>query len=126
MNVLRVPAGWYHAARMLGRRIPVIFIFLSTACLTHYARGDDAVPLNAKTEVRIWTHGQLVRWHGVSMLIDSITGIPYDEKLDCDSCRQGIARADVDSVIVVNSIRSNVLLAVYTAALMGILFSNPQ
>jgi hypothetical protein len=126
MYVLRVAAGWYHAVRKLCRRVSVIFILLPTACLTHYARGDDAVPLNANTEVRIWTHGHLLRWHAVSMLVDSITGIPYKSPLDCDSCRQAIPRAEVDSVIVVNSIRSNAVLAVYTTVLMAVLFSNPH
>lgn len=48
--------------------------------------------------VLIWTHGTVEKWHGVEVTADSVSGIPYEKSLDCDSCRLSIPRAQVDSM----------------------------
>jgi hypothetical protein len=43
-----------------------------------------------------------MRWHGVVIRSDSISGIPFLQRLECDSCRRAVPLADVDSVRVGN------------------------
>ena len=52
--------------------------------------------------MQIWHKDGKVEWHGVSVSVDSIHGIPYHRPLSCDSCRVAIARAHVDSVRIGN------------------------
>lgn len=49
-------------------------------------------------QVRIWSGDSVVLWHAVVMTHDSISGIPYHQSLQCDSCRRSLPRAVVDSV----------------------------
>jgi len=37
------------------------------------------------------------RWHGVVVTSEAVTGIPYQQALECGSCRKGAARGRVDS-----------------------------
>ena len=59
--------------------------------------GTDTRPTS---EVRVWTHGQVLRLHGTTMLLDSITGIPVTDSLACDACRIGVPLSEVDSVFM--------------------------
>jgi hypothetical protein len=73
-----------------------------SGCAFGYARvpepaGTDTQPT---TEVRVWTRGRLLRLHGATMLLDSITGIPTKDPLECDACRIGLPLTDVDSVFM--------------------------
>lgn len=36
--------------------------------------------------------------HGVIVGAESVSGIPFVKPLDCDSCRMGIGRTEVDSL----------------------------
>jgi len=40
----------------------------------------------------------MLRLHGVIVGADTVSGIPFVRSLDCDSCRVGIERAEVDSL----------------------------
>jgi len=73
-----------------------------TGCAFGYARvaepaGTDTQP---EAEVRVWTHGRVLRLHGTTFLLDSITGIPVHDPFECDSCRVGLALTEVDSVFL--------------------------
>lgn len=77
-------------------------LVLLTGCAFGYARvvepaGTDTQP---EQEVRVWSHGRLLRLHGTTFLLDSITGIPAKDPLDCDDCRIGLALTEVDSVFL--------------------------
>ena len=43
--------------------------------------------------------GRHWRLYGVTVLLDSVTGIPADRSLDCDLCRVGFPRSQIDSVV---------------------------
>src|SRR5580765_5940984 len=81
--------------------LPLAPTLLLGACLGGRVRLDESTPVNAWQAVDVWTHGQRLRLHGATVLLDSITGIPYDEPLTCDSCRVGVPRAQIDSAFVV-------------------------
>ena len=40
----------------------------------------------------------MVRWHGVTVTTDSMSGIPFQRPLDCDSCRVAVELTTIDSV----------------------------
>jgi hypothetical protein len=40
----------------------------------------------------------VLRLHGVIVGSDTVSGVPFLKSLDCDSCRVGIERAEVDSL----------------------------
>lgn len=44
-----------------------------------------------------------MRIHGLTVLADSLRGIPSPAPLDCDSCRVAVPRAEVDSIRVFES-----------------------
>ena len=61
-------------------------------------------PLPPRQQVQVWQHGQAVRWHAFVMAQDSVSGVPFLRSVACDSCRQTLARAEVDSVRLGNPV----------------------
>jgi hypothetical protein len=59
-------------------------------------------PWRPRQQVQVWAGGQTLRWHGVVIEADSISGVPFRQPPDCDSCRVKVARQRVDSVRVGN------------------------
>ena len=61
-------------------------------------------PLDQPTQIRpgdavlIWNHGAFNTWHAVVITQDSVSGIPYEMSLTCDSCRISVPRSQVDSM----------------------------
>jgi hypothetical protein len=55
-----------------------------------------AVAPDAKAQV--WSHGAEAEWHALRSSADSISGIPSNLSMKCDSCRRALSRTDVDSV----------------------------
>lgn len=60
--------------------------------------------LKPRQQVQVWSGGRAVRWHGVVVRTDSVSGVPYSKPLPCDSCRRAIPLASVDSVRVGNPV----------------------
>jgi hypothetical protein len=48
--------------------------------------------------VEVWRGRQRLELKGIRLTADSISGIPFIRRLDCDSCRLTIPRAEVDSI----------------------------
>jgi hypothetical protein len=40
------------------------------------------------------------KWHAVIITQDSVSGVPYDLAVECDSCRRSLPRSQVDSMKV--------------------------
>jgi hypothetical protein len=68
------------------------------ACVGGYVRVVEPTDFKATRELDVWSHGQRLRLHAVSMLLDSVTGIPLKSPLSCDWCRVGFPMTEVDSV----------------------------
>jgi hypothetical protein len=70
------------------------------ACVGGYVRVVEPTDFNATRELDVWSHGQRLRLHAASMLLDSVTGIPLRSPLTCDRCRVGFALTEIDSITV--------------------------
>jgi len=55
-------------------------------------------PLGPQTPVRIWSGGQVQKWHAVIITEQWVSGIPYQMPVTCDSCVLRIPRTQVDSM----------------------------
>jgi hypothetical protein len=54
--------------------------------------------LPARQQVQVWQGGTALRWHAVRVGADSVSGIPFQRPVACDSCRTAVPRASVDSL----------------------------
>lgn len=59
---------------------------------------DQPVPVRRDDPVWIWTSDGFTKWHAVVITRDSVSGIPFQSSVKCDSCRQSIPRSRVDSI----------------------------
>ena len=81
----------------------LVFVSLAAGCATsHLAwrRLDDPTRLKPDKLVWIWGGGELNKWHSVVVTQDSVTGVPYDIPLPCDSCQRSLPRNQIDSMKV--------------------------
>ncbi len=73
-------------------------------CLTGCGAGWRAVPppdmgpLPARQQVQVWQGRQAHQLHGVDFTSDSVSGIPFVRRLDCDSCRIVLPKASIGSI----------------------------
>jgi hypothetical protein len=74
-------------------------LLLLGACLGGRVQVDEWTDIAVTQNVDVWTQGQHWRLHGVTVMLDSISGIPADTSLDCDDCRLGFPRSQIDSVV---------------------------
>ena len=86
----------------LGLRAAVMTVLalVSTACSAGWSRQSlsalETVP--ARQQVQVWRGRQSSIFHGVRADSTAIRGIPYQKRLDCDTCYVSMPRAEVDSV----------------------------
>ncbi len=73
---------------------------LVQSCSTGWRRVNPppGVQWPAQQRAQVWRGGQSVQWHSVRVSRDSISGVPFVQPPSCDSCRVGVALAEVDSV----------------------------
>ena len=79
----------------------MLFLMLTeSACGAGWHRIDPAVPshLRERQQVQLWQHGRRLQLHAVRLVADSISGVPFVQSPDCDSCRITLPRASVDSI----------------------------
>jgi hypothetical protein len=71
-----------------------------SACGAGWHRIEPAVPSNLpqRQQVQVWKGGHRLQLHALKVTGDSISGIPYTQHPDCDSCRVSVAAASVDSI----------------------------
>jgi len=81
----------------------LLFVLLAAGCATRYLawrRVDQPTPLKSEDVVWIWGGGAANKWHAVVITQDSVSGVPYELPLPCDSCRHSLSRSQVDSMDV--------------------------
>lgn len=85
----------------------LIASLLTQACGAGWRRQplETLKPLPARQQVQMWSEGEMQRWHAVSFTPDHFFGIPFQQPVDCDSCRLSIPRAEVDSIRLGNPTR---------------------
>jgi hypothetical protein len=92
---------WHMVRRITLRCACLVLVLLTPGCSTGYwgwrPLGQfDAV--DPRDRVRIWSRGALNEWHAVVITDDSVSGIPYEMSLSCDTCRRALLRTQVDSI----------------------------
>ena len=106
-----------------------ILTLVSTGCAAAGWQRVDIVPATAiapRQVVQIWHGGQDEEWHGVQFTEDSVIGVPYIKRLDCDSCRMALPRAAVDSVRYGDPVTPGIAIALAPLGallLFGIVFA---
>lgn len=63
--------------------------------LTDPTPGDTLPP---RDQYLIHHGGVVDRWHAVQVSDDSVTGVPWLQPIDCDSCRVALPQTTVDSI----------------------------
>lgn len=81
------------------RSAALSLLLLLGACVAGRVHVDEWTDIAIPQKVDVWTQGQHWQLHGVTVMLDSISGVPADISLDCDSCRVGFARSQIDSVV---------------------------
>lgn len=64
----------------------------------HRASGPLPPTFPPRQQLQVWRGGQHTLWHGVQVQADTISGIPFHRGLECDTCRQRLPLAGIDSV----------------------------
>lgn len=57
-----------------------------------------AEQLPPRQQAQVWTGSESRRWHAVRIVGDTVSGVPYLEPPECDSCRVALNRSVVDSI----------------------------
>lgn len=75
-------------------------LLLQAACSAGWHRIEPAAPgnLSKRQQVQVWQGGRRFQLHAVRVSADSVSGVPYVQPPDCDSCRVSVARSTVDSL----------------------------
>jgi len=58
----------------------------------------QASALPPRQQVQLWMRGESLQLHGLVFTADSISGIRFNQPLECDSCRRAWPVAAVDSI----------------------------
>lgn len=79
-------------------RVMLLAALLGAGGCASWRRVEAPPPdaLRATQQVQLWRGGQAEVLHGVAVRGDTVTGIPYHLRLDCDSCR--VTRVGYDSL----------------------------
>src|SRR5690349_17581706 len=83
---------------VMARFTHIALLLLVGGCSPIGWRRADLPPRVNRRQFQIWSGGAVTRWHGVLITCDSVSGIPYDMPLDCDTCRRSMACTQVDSI----------------------------
>jgi hypothetical protein len=71
----------------------------------------------ARKQVQVWTDDRSWRLHGVRITADTLSGIPFMQSLDCDSCRTVLPLATVDSIKMGRSEAASIAIVVVPVSL---------
>jgi len=88
------------SVRVLTHNSRLAVVLLAAGCSGYWGRRpvDQPTPVGRHNPVWIWRSGEVMKWHAVVITQDSVSGIPYQMSVKCDSCRRSLARTQVDSM----------------------------
>jgi hypothetical protein len=93
------PVAARHRLRL--RIVAFTLALLAVGCHSEWRpRLEEPASIKPSDEVMIWTSGSSELWHAVAITSDSVSGIPYETSLECDSCRRSMPLVLVDSMKV--------------------------
>jgi hypothetical protein len=78
----------------------LLFALAASGCTSHWGWRplDQPTPLKRDNLVWIWSRGTVNKWQAVTYTKDSVSGIPYEMSVKCDSCRLSLPLTQVDSM----------------------------
>ena len=90
------------------RFFPLVVLALVWGCGAGWHRPRSALPatLAPRQQVQVWQDGAALQWHAVRLTAESVSGIPFLQPVECDSCRIAVARVTVDSSRLGNPVAS--------------------
>jgi hypothetical protein len=104
-----IPSSGFVSARCAS----IALLLLAAGCIpVGWHRTDLTSPFKRREQVKVWSRGNVERWHAVVFSRDSISGIPYKMPVDCDRCRRSVALTEVDSLRTASPLGFWVLMAV--------------
>src|SRR5260221_11356862 len=85
---------------LMTRCLSIAFVLLIAGCAGYWGKRplDQPTRLNPRNPVWIWTGGEVEKWHEVVITPDSVSGIPFDQPLQCAVSRQSVPRTLVASM----------------------------
>ena len=101
----------------------IALLLLAGGCIpVGWHRTDLTSPFKRREQVKVWSRGNVERWHAVVFSRDSISGIPYTMPLDCETCRRSTALTEVDSLRTAGPLGALVFMVVgATAVVYGLI-----
>ena len=90
-----------------SRSSTVGLLWLVTACGAGWHREDVAPQrqLPVRQQVQVWVGDEARVLHAVIVDSTSVSGVPFHQSPDCDTCRVAVARNTVDSIRLGNQER---------------------
>jgi hypothetical protein len=78
----------------------LVMVMAQSGCGAGWHRIDPLGPgsLPKRQQVQVWEGGQKVQLHAVKLDGDSLSGVPYVQPPDCETCRVSVPTTSVDSV----------------------------
>jgi hypothetical protein len=84
-----------------GRNVLLLLAILAISGCGAGWHNEPVQPMHTvdpRQQVQVWTNGKALRWHGLRLHQDSLSGLPYVAALGCDSCRRTLPLTAVDSL----------------------------
>jgi hypothetical protein len=105
------PVAARHPIRL--RIVAFTLALLAVGCHSEWRpRLEEPASIKPADAVRIWSSGTVAQWHAVVITSDSVSGIPYETSLQCDSCRRSMPLVLVDSMKVSHATSAKTVLIV--------------
>lgn len=73
-------------------------LLMLVGCGAGWHRTDLVTPDSPRQQVEVWQGESAQRWHAVRVTDSTVSGVFYLRPIECDSCRQTLARTSVDSI----------------------------
>jgi len=103
------PVATRHPTRL--RIVAFTLAVLAVGCHSEWRpRLEEPASIKPHDVVRIWSSDAVAQWHAVVITSDSVSGIPYETSLQCDSCRRSMPLALVDSMKVSHATSGKMVL----------------
>jgi hypothetical protein len=89
----RTMVRWVRSALMPAALLP------QAACGAGWHRIDPVAPssLPERQQVQVWQDGRRLQLHAIRVDHDSVSGVPFQKPVDCDSCRISLPSSTLDS-----------------------------
>jgi len=120
-----IPAASMVRVRMFVVRCALVALALVVgACTTNWAWQplNYPTPIEPDNLVWVWSRGTINKWRAVVFTHDSVSGIPYDLALKCDSCRLSLPLTQVDSMRLGYRYESTPKVVLEDLAFLGAVF----